>query len=180
MAIQFAQRLTRLIRADAHGLIESLEDRALLLKQHLREAELELQRKRARNAALADEEQRLIESAARLERAIETLDQDTRLALEGGRQDLARFAIRKLLPKRSEAEALRARIAEIRSEQERSGPKLAAQEAAFEELRDRVREQLAAAVRAETADAPNHGWRPAEEEVEMELLRRLRRDGGEA
>ena len=55
MTIDFVQRLNRLVRADAHGLLESLEDRSLLLKQHLREAELELQRKRARLSTLADQ-----------------------------------------------------------------------------------------------------------------------------
>jgi phage shock protein A len=178
MAIQFLQRMTRLIRADAHGIIESLEDRTLLLKQHLREAELELQHKRARLATLADEEQRLVETASRLERAIETLDRDTQLALEGGREDLARFAIRKLLPKRNEADALHNRIAEIRAERDRITPKLASQEAEFEALRDRIREQLVAAARAELSGAPAPDWRAAEEEVEMELLRRLRTEGG--
>jgi len=178
MAIQFVQRLTRLIRADAHGIIESLEDRSLLLKQHLREAELELQHKRARLATLADEEEHLIETSERLTRVVETLDRDTHLALEGGREDLARFAIRKLLPKRREADALHNRIAEIRAERDRTAPKLATQEAEFEDLRDRVREQLAGAARAETSTAPAPDWRAAEEEVEMELLRRLRTEGG--
>ena len=48
MAIRLIDRMSRLVAADAHGLVESLEDRTLLLKQHLREAELELQHKRAR------------------------------------------------------------------------------------------------------------------------------------
>ena len=161
MAIRFTQRLTRLVRADAHGIIESLEDRALLLKQHLREAELELQRKRARR----EDETR-------------TLDEDTRLALEGEREDLARFAIRKLLPKRSEAATLRGRIDEIRAERERLAPKLEEQEAEFEELRGRVREKLAAETRATESESPCAEWRVAEEEVEMELLRRMRAAGG--
>jgi phage shock protein A len=178
MAIRFTQRLTRLIRADAHGIIESLEDRALLLKQHLREAEIELQRKRARLATLDEEEQRLLENAKRLEDATRALDEDTRLALEGEREDLARFAIRKLLPKRSEAAALRGRIDEIRAERERLTPKLEEQEAGFEELRSRVREKLAAETRATEPAAPCAEWRVAEEEVEMELLRRIQAAGG--
>ena len=178
MAIRFTQRLTQLIRADAHGIIESLEDRALLLKQHLREAELELQRKRARLATLDEEEQRLQEDAKRLEDAVRALDEDTRLALAGGREDLARFAIRKLLPKRSEATALCGRVGEIRAERDRLAPKLVEQEADFEELRSRVREKLAAETRATASSAPSAEWRAAEEEVEMELLRRMQAAGG--
>ena len=178
MAIRFSQRLSRLVRADAHGIIESLEDRSLLLKQHLREAELELQRKRARLATLGEEGQRLAEDAARLDAAVRGLDEDTRLALAGEREDLARFAIRKLLPKRGEVVALRARIDEIRAERERLAPKLEAQEAEFETLRGRVREQLDADAHATASTAAGGEWRAAEEEVEMELLRRMQAAGG--
>jgi phage shock protein A len=178
MAIRFTQRLSRLIQADAHGIIESLEDRALLLKQHLREAELALQQKRARLATLDEEEQRLTEDAKRLEQAQRNLDEDTRLALAGGREDLARFAIRKLLPKRHEAAALRARIDEIRSERESLAPKVATQEAEFEELRARVHAKLAADARSASTAEPCPEWRAADEEVEMELLRRVQATGG--
>jgi len=177
MGTRFTRRLSRLIQADAHGILESLEDRALLLKQHLREADLELQRKRARLATLDEEEQRLREDAKRLDEAILRLDEDTRLALAGGREDLARFAIGKLLPKRSEHAALQRRIEEVRGERESLAPKLAAQEAEYEELRGRVRQRL-------TADARGAGattcpeWRAADEEVEMELLRRTQATGG--
>ena len=36
----FFQRFITLARADAHGMLDSLEDRSLILKQCLREAEL--------------------------------------------------------------------------------------------------------------------------------------------
>lgn len=177
MAIRFTQRLSRLIRADAHGIIESLEDRSLLLKQHLREAELALQEKRARLTTLGDEEQRLGEDSKRLERRLHALDEDTQLALAGGREDLARFAIRKLLPKQREAAALHARIDEIRSERESLAPKLATQEAELDDLRARVRHQLAADARAATGPELCPEWRAADEEVEMELLRRVQSGG---
>ena len=41
-------RWTRMLRADAHGVLDRLEERSLLLKQHLREAEVEVACKRAR------------------------------------------------------------------------------------------------------------------------------------
>jgi phage shock protein A len=177
MATRFTRRLTRLIQADAHGILESLEDRALLLKQHLREADLELQRKRARLATLDEEEQRLRDDARRLDEAIRRLDEDTRLALAGGREDLARFAIRKLLPRRSESAALQGRSEEIRSERESLAPMLAAQEAEYEELRGRVRQQLASEARGAGAETCSE-WRAADEEVELELLRRTQAAGG--
>jgi phage shock protein A len=173
MSIRFTQRLSRLIRADAHGIIESLEDRALLLKQHLREAELELQRKRARISTLDDEARQLTEDAARLDRAAERLDEDTRLALEGERDDLARFALRRLLPLRREADVLRERIARVRAERERLVPMLEEQVQEFEILERRIRERLAAESQTRsTFDTPLAAG-AADEEVEMELLRRM-------
>jgi phage shock protein A len=180
MSIRFTQRLGRLIRADAHGIIESLEDRALLLKQHLREAELELQRKRARISTLDDEERQLGDDVARLERAAERLDDDTRLALAGNRDDLARFALRRLLPRRRERDSLRERSATIRADRARLVPKLAEQEEAFEDLELRIRNQLAANAQGEPAGgSPLALGTAAEEEVEMELLRRMQPVGAE-
>jgi phage shock protein A len=173
MSIRFTQRLSRLIRADAHGIIESLEDRALLLKQHLREAELELQRKRARISTLDDEARQLTEDAARLDRAAERLDEDTRLALEGEREDLARFALRKLLPLRREADGLRERLATIRAERERLVPRLEEQVQEFEALERRIRERLAAESQTGSAFDTPLAAGAADEEVEMELLRRM-------
>jgi phage shock protein A len=46
--MRILDRMGLMIRADAHGVMDQLEERSLLLKQHLREAELELDRKRAR------------------------------------------------------------------------------------------------------------------------------------
>jgi phage shock protein A len=49
--MSFWKRMTQTLRADAHGVIDALEDRVLLFKQHLREAELEVERKQATRAA---------------------------------------------------------------------------------------------------------------------------------
>ena len=46
--MKILDRMGLLMRADAHGVMDQLEERSLLLKQHLREAELELDHKRAR------------------------------------------------------------------------------------------------------------------------------------
>jgi len=174
--MKITQRFGRLVRSDVHGMLEQLEERSLLLKQHLREAELELQRKRARLSTLADEERRLGEDAARLENATRTLDEDTRLALAEGRDDLARFAIRKLLPRRAEIGALRARATELAEERARVESLLEGQESEFEELRSRIRSRLAEVQAAEEGDLE---LEPAvsDEEIELELLRRQQAAG---
>ena len=147
-----------------------------MLKQYLREAELELIRKRARIDTLADEEKRLGDEIGRCAEELRALDADVGLALDGGKEDLARFALRRLLTLRTREGALRidigARVAERESLEQRLGD----QEQRFEALRTRVRAEL-------TRPEPEAGRDPgddglgepaiADEQVELELMRRM-------
>ncbi len=169
--MKFIDRLTLLLKADAHGVLEQLEERTLLAKQHLREAELELDRKRAQIHACAEESRRIGEEANQLEREITSLDSDVELAIAGGKEDLARFSVRKLLPMRRAAEAARRRTAELEQERARLAETLAVQERQFEELGAQVRTRIAAA-RYAGGDAFARPAPAADEEVELELMRR--------
>lgn len=174
MSLKLFDRITTLLKADAHGVVESLEERSLLLKQCVREADIELHRKRAELEALRDEEKRSREALARREEESRALDEDIALALDGGKEDLARFAIRRLLPRRSEARALRARLEELGAESGSLAERLAEQEKQLDLLRARVRAELA---REPEPGAPS-AWlvepAVADEEVEIELMRRRR------
>lgn len=174
MSLKLFDRIITLVKADAHGVVESLEERSLLLEQYLREAELELDRQRAALEALRDEEKRLRDTLARRDEEIRELDEDVELALAGGKDELARFAIRRLLPRRSEAKALQSRLAKLAAEGGALAERLAEQEQQLEGLRARVRAEMA---RAREPDAPC-GWLAepavADEEVELELMRRRR------
>jgi len=172
MAIRLMQRIHRLVAADAHGLVESLEDRNLLLKQHLREAELELRHKRARAEALAEQERKLAETSERLEGALTRIERDAELALAEDRDDLARFAIRKLIPIQRELAALASRSKELCDERRRVRDRLTRQEADFEQLQARIHAQLAAPQPPLDPEFEPLRDVVADEEVEMELLRR--------
>jgi len=178
MAIKLFDRIATLVKADAHGLVESLEERSLLLKQYVREAEIELNQKRARLEALREEEKRLREALARREEETRSLDEDVTLAMAGGKDDLARFAIRRLLPRRAEMRVLRAQIEERAMEARALGERVEQQEAQFESLRTRARAELTRG--PDLGDSPAWLHEPvvAEEEVELELMRR-RSAGGE-
>ena len=178
MSVRLRDRITTLLKADAHGLVESLEERSLLLKQYLREAEIEVNRKRARLEAVRDEEKRFREIVARREEEIRSLDEDVTIALGGGKEDLARFAIRRLIPKRSELKTLRAEIEQRAAEAQALAQRLEEQEAELETLRTRVRAELA----RDSLGSEAPGWLTepavADEEVELELLRRRRGEEG--
>jgi phage shock protein A len=172
MALKLFDRIATLMKADAHGVLESLEERSLLLKQYVREAEIEIDRKRARLEALRDEEKRLAEELARGNEEIRSLDEDVALALAGGKDDLARFVIRRLLARRAEARALRARAEQCTEESRALGAKLAEQETRYESLRARARAELnRRSEPAERAFWPCEAV-VADEEVEIEMLRR--------
>jgi phage shock protein A len=172
MAIRLFERITMLLKADAHGVVESLEERSLLLKQYVREAEIDLNRKRARLDAVREEEKRLQEALLRCEEEVKSLDEDVALALAGGKEDLARFAIRRLIPRRNEVKTLRAQIEQRGAEAQALAERLAAQQAQFDTLRTRVRAELA----REGEASPTSPWPcetpVADEEVELELMRR--------
>ena len=175
MSFRLFDRIARLVRADAHGVVAALEDRSLLLEQHLREAELALAAKRARDEALAEEETRL-RRALEAERAQATaLDEDAALALGGGKEELARFALRRLIASRKRAAAYEAELERGAEERARLGERLASQERALEDLRERVRahrERAAARCVAETSAPAACSVSVADEEVELELMRR--------
>ncbi|HVH06991.1 MAG TPA: PspA/IM30 family protein [Myxococcota bacterium] len=170
MTLRIFDRMATLAKADAHGVLDALEERSLVVRQHLREAELALQRKRNRLEGRIREEERLADALARGDAELAKLDDDVALALSGGRDDLARFALKRLLPLRRDRDALAAALADAREERARLAEQLAAHERAFEELRAQVRARLAAPGACAGDLAGPHGV--DEEEVEIELLRR--------
>jgi phage shock protein A len=172
MTSKLFQRIAMLLKADAHGVIESIEERSLLLKQCVREAEIELNRKRARLEVVRDEAKRLRETLARTEEETRALDEDVALALSGGKEELARFAARRLLTHRRSGDTLRAQLAERDEEEQTLAERVEVQQAQFESLRARVRAELSR--RTESSEPGT--WvcesAVADEEVELELLRR--------
>jgi len=180
MALKLFDRIATLLKADAHGVVESLEERSLLLKQYLREAELELNRKRAELETLREQEKQLREALARRDEESRALDEDVTLALAGGKEDLARFAIRRLLPRRHEARALAARLGEITEASRTLAARLEEQERELESLKTRVRAELARAPEGTGAASWLSDPVVADEEVELELLRRRRAAEGGA
>jgi len=182
MTLRLVERIATLLRADAHGVVEALEERSLLAKQALREAELELLQKRARLEGLGQDEARLGERAAQLRSELDALDADVELALTESREELARFAIRRLLPLQREHAALERERAALAASRASLTERLAAQEVDLEELRARVRVRLAQGPAGFARDGVPLGPAPVDEnEVELELLRRrgaATREGG--
>ena len=172
-------RLSTLAKADAHGVVDALEDKALVLRQQVREAAAELDRKRCRVAGLVAEDKDLAAEAERIDERKTALEEDVELALAGDKDELARYAIKKLLPLRHGATEIERRREALTEERVELEQQLAEQEAEFELLESRVKGYLArqgegAGVRAFTDLAVT------DQDVELELLRRRAAREGEA
>ena len=168
------RRISTLVKADAHGVVDAVEDRSLLLRQHLREAELELHRKRARLEAIDAEAKALTEESKRIETTLVRLEEDITLALEGDKEELARFAIKKHIPLKRRLAHIGNRLEEGKAEREHLVEVLEQHEAEFQELRSRVKAHLSHIAANERGDGVDPYYEPviADEEVELELLRR--------
>jgi phage shock protein A len=170
-------RFTTLLRADAHGLMENLEERSLVIKQHLRDADLALEAKR-RKLAKFEEERRLLEAQrVDLDEELVAIDADVELALAQGEEELARYAVRRLLPRREARQRLDARATALTAEVEALSVELAGQQAEFEDLSRSAEAELLALDRrasagGESSETASHGRPAVEEAVELELLRR--------
>ena len=184
------RRFLTLARADAHGVLDSLEDSSLVLKQCLREAELELAQKRQRLEELGRWQEQLEQARAELASRAQELDSDIQLALGQDQEDLARFSIRRLLGARRRETTLAEQLAGVREERERLARELESQESELAELEERVqthlteqraREQFAAAAPEDGDPARAGNELPVHElEVEIELLRRCSERSEEA
>ncbi len=173
------ERLAVLLRADAHGMVDALEDDRLLLRQHLRDAEAALAGKKARLEALHAEARDSGRAAERLNQRRADLERDVELALDEQRDDLARFAIQQLLPIRDQLNALAERDRNLNQEIAELTTLVSEQGNQLEDLRLRVRavadqgsEEDVDPWRLGADDFYTSGRRITDEDVELELLRR--------
>lgn len=167
--MSFLQRFRTTLRADANGIIDALEEPTLMLKQYLRDAELAVQRKQYQLAQLEAEAKRLLAERERAEADRARFERDAELALGREREDLARYALKLLLPKTRLLERIDARLAALTEEQKALAAKLETQKAALEELRARAQSYVA----ENDLGAVEAGREPVtDEQVEIELLRR--------
>ncbi|MGC4094928.1 MAG: PspA/IM30 family protein [Polyangiaceae bacterium] len=163
------QRVHTNLRADAHGVVDALEDQALLLKQCLRDAESEVQRKRARLVLLEADWKRLTGERERAQAEAERAEGDVQLAIAQGRDDLARYTLKQVLTQRNLSERLALRMTATAEEQKELSQALQTQQVALEELRTRVQAFLSAREGESVgASLPL----VTEEQIEIELLRR--------
>ncbi|MTW21781.1 PspA/IM30 family protein [Allochromatium palmeri] len=171
-------RLSRLLRADLHAVLDRLEAPELVLAQAIREMEQTLDLERRQLHRLERELQRLRERESEQERVLEQNGQALDDCLAAEREDLARPVIRRRLETEGRLEALRTRRREAETEQARRVPFLAERESRLADLRARAAIQDAESEPDSTDFDPV--WTGADPriwdaEVEVALLQAKRR-----
>jgi phage shock protein A len=163
------ERFACSLRSDAHAVVDARGQETTMLKDHVRSAEEAVQRKRAAFVDLAAEATRLTAERTRARVDCERFEGDVDLALNGGRKDLARHALRLLLRRRQVDANVERRLALVSRAQKDLEIVLARQQAALQELRARVQIYLS----DWEADHFAAGGEPVtEEQIDLELLRR--------
>lgn len=99
-------RLSRMMQADLHAVLDRIEEPELLLRQAVREMEDDLARSSARIQAMAREAEQMRGRAGQLDGAIDAIDEELDLCFEEGKDDLARGLVRRKLETRRLADTL--------------------------------------------------------------------------
>ena len=92
------QRLSRICKADIHGLVDKFEDKELLLKQYLRDMAEALTQKEVFQKNISQSRHAAAQRLATTNQEIEKIDQDLEVALKHDKDSIARHLIRKLRP----------------------------------------------------------------------------------
>jgi phage shock protein A len=162
-------RIKTTVKADAHGVMDALEDRALMLKQCVRDAEAELLRKRARLQILEQDLRSLERDARTLAQELESFEVDAATALGAGDDELSRFALKAVLVRKArqrQQHEQRTELTRVHGELMRV---VAEQSERYEELKARVTAELSL-LSGEGGCGVSETI--SDEQVELELLRR--------
>jgi len=169
-------RVIRLCKADLHGVMDQMEDKDLLLKQHLREMQAALAGRQTRIDQLEEALRNRQRGRAMHAKQLQALEEDLDLAVARGKDDMARMLIRNLFPMRKRVECMTHCLEEMAGQLGEERDRLGVQRLAYDDIRQRV-----AAVRERARNAavmPDMGpigvrtpqLVPSEEEIEWELM----------
>lgn len=176
-------RVVRLCKADLHGVMDQMEDKELLLKQHLREMQAVMAGRQARIDQLEDATGMAQRDLTRYQKQVQALEDDLDRAVARDKDAIARMLIRKLHPLRQCVVNLETQIRLYADELVDLRERLAAQTMKYNDIRHRVaalRERsrtasgLSGALSTGAAPVPSE---PSEEEIEWELMQRKEATG---
>ena len=173
-------RVARLFRADAHALLDRIEEPDLTLRQAVQEMQEGLDGERRRRNLLEQEVKTLARQRAESSQELERLGEQLDVCFEAGNDDLARGLIRRRLEIQRLDQSLAAREADRREQLEGLKTRLAEQAARLEAMRQRAELLAPRDTESNYDDCPPKMPEPLvrDEEVEVALLEERRRRAG--
>ena len=173
-----ASRIVKIFKADIHGVMDQLEDPGLLLKQYLREMEEALNQKEAKLARKIALRNQAHKEHAKYDQQCRTLDHDLTVAVQRGKDNLARMLIRKTKPLGSLCAELADQVAALDEEISQFKAHLSEQRLQYDQLKIRSAEyfhrtEMRVREKDMLAIIPNNiPGEMSAEEIELELLKR--------
>jgi phage shock protein A len=164
-------RITRLFKADMHGLLDLLEEPEAVLKQAIRDMQSEIEQGRQALAERRQRAERLRRVSMHLEGSINAYEDQIDIAFEAQNDTLARTFIRKKLEAENRLQATARAIADIVAETDAVQDQLREQQAQLDAIIAKM--PLDAGEQSYTAPpaAPAAPSGVAEEDVEAAFLR---------
>jgi len=165
-------RISQLLVADLHAVLDRIEEPEALLKQAVREMEGELAKGEQRIKCLTLENEQLDASAARIEQALGRLGEELDLCFAAGKDELARNLVRRRLEHERHAQALAARRKALAKSIAEARTALAERHTLLEDLRRRAELVSAESGREAPFDPPAGAeLSVSDDEVEVAFLR---------
>ena len=172
-------RVSRLLRADIHAVLDRVEEPDVLLRQAVREMEEELAGEEQRYRALTLERDQLAARQRDLERSLRQADEELDVCFESRKEDLARALIRRKLEAQRMQQVLSQKAQELEGVLTRLDTRLGDHRSRLEALRQKVEllsEEDAFRHTGEAWNLPDVTVR--EEDVEVAFLREKKRRAG--
>lgn len=169
-------RISRLLRADLHAVLDRLEEPASLLRQSIRDMEDALAEQADLVAKLGESRDTLRRRLRDIEAARDGIDTELDLCFEHGDDALARKLVRRKLETAKHAAELRARLDDIEDRHSEAEARLESQRTEFGHLRQKA-DCLAEPATAHHAEPHHARFAVADDEVEVALLREQQRRG---
>jgi len=131
------RRVVRIFKADVHGVMDQLEDRELLLKQHLRDMAQALSLREVKLDKLQASRKQVRREYEKYRQQSQALEQDLTVAIQKNKDDIARMLITKIKPLERLQEEVADRIRNLDEEISYSRERLEQQQIQYERLKHR-------------------------------------------
>ncbi len=169
------KRFTRLITADVHSVLDSIEEPVTLIKQHLREMEDAIQQERSQLRKVESLLEQTNKDLSKIQQSTQKLSDDLNLCLENKDDDLARKVIKQKLLAERQATQLGQRLEELVQLQKASIETLKDFQVRYEEVSEELDELIRAealrqATESQSASRTSHFNKVGADEVEVALL----------